>query len=656
LNPTEVLHIFSKEMRELLRDRGIIAVMLCFPAVSLLLLGFIPGIFISQAAQESQAKISRVCLLGPSEALRPFFAASPRIKLLPTPPKESDSVTAVLRGDLDIAVVVANDFNQRLEQHLPPHIVMIDNSMAGYVFDELNVKHALDDFAAVQIQKRLAPYNLPASLTKQITFRSESLENDAQKSAYWVGTASALVLVITMIIFSSTTALDVVTGERERGTLVLLLTSPASRQAIVIGKLLAVTAVSFACALDALCSISLGLLLLFRTTPQLSSTFTMTLPLVNLLLSTVFILPLCLIVAASSLLISAYARTFQQGQAYFLPMLILCMLLGGGALLFEGSAPLFVSFVPVMNLAMCLHKSIQGQWTPLPMILSLASTAFYVALLLRIALGTLDSEESLFGIKQGPSTRTSYAREALVLFGICVGAFFYTMPFLQGVNILGGLVSAQILTIALPALLAPRLCRLPFLPTLRLQLPSVTSVLGGILLVPSLVAISSLLVNLQSVALPGAERYLQALMDFIMPKGTNIVMAYFAIALVPAVCEELLFRGAIQGLLRKSMRPMFLIPTVGLLFGLMHASSVRLLPTTFMGMVFAGVAEVTGSIVPCMIMHACNNALGVYFQGKDPAMTPVLLGCIVLSTLAGIWLLLPARSRRSQELSSSSAD
>ena len=81
-----------------------------------------------------------------------------------------------------------------------------------------------------------------------------------------------------------------------------------------------------------------------------------------------------------------------------------------------------------------------------------------------------------------------------------------------------------------------------------------------------------------------------------------------AVALVPAVCEELLCRGAIAFAIRRRAGAPLAILASAALFAVLHGSPYRLVPTFLLGVAFGAIALSTGSVVPTMIAHALNNA------------------------------------------------
>jgi membrane protease YdiL (CAAX protease family) len=97
-------------------------------------------------------------------------------------------------------------------------------------------------------------------------------------------------------------------------------------------------------------------------------------------------------------------------------------------------------------------------------------------------------------------------------------------------------------------------------------------------------------------------------------------MAFVAGAVVPAICEELSFRGYVLGALRP-YRPAVAAVVTGLLFGAMHLSLVRLIPLSLLGIYWAMTVQRSGSVLPGMIMHLINNGVAVgltfFVQGRS---------------------------------------
>lgn len=92
--------------------------------------------------------------------------------------------------------------------------------------------------------------------------------------------------------------------------------------------------------------------------------------------------------------------------------------------------------------------------------------------------------------------------------------------------------------------------------------------------------------------------------------GGLFLMALFT-ALIGPICEELAFRGIIFAGIRKSGSALQAIFISGLLFGLFHMNINQALYAFGLGIFFAALREVTGSIIPSIICHITVNSGGV---------------------------------------------
>jgi hypothetical protein len=125
-----------------------------------------------------------------------------------------------------------------------------------------------------------------------------------------------------------------------------------------------------------------------------------------------------------------------------------------------------------------------------------------------------------------------------------------------------------------------------------------------------------------------------------------IFTGLFVCAVAP-MAEEFFFRGFLFGVLRRmpvrvggaELGPWLAAVFVGLLFGLAHYDSAQpefLIPLGFLGFVLCIVRWKTGSLYPCMALHAINNciALGVNELSWNVAeIIALTLGSLVVIAL-----------------------
>jgi hypothetical protein len=88
------------------------------------------------------------------------------------------------------------------------------------------------------------------------------------------------------------------------------------------------------------------------------------------------------------------------------------------------------------------------------------------------------------------------------------------------------------------------------------------------------------------------------------------------LAASPAICEEVLFRGAILSGLREKLHPVTLCLVVGLLFGLFHLTIFRMFVTGLSGVLLAYLVWRSGSIYMGMLAHFLINGSGVLLASE----------------------------------------
>ncbi len=157
---------------------------------------------------------------------------------------------------------------------------------------------------------------------------------------------------------------------------------------------------------------------------------------------------------------------------------------------------------------------------------------------------------------------------------------------------------------------------------------------------PGSVLLTGVVVELQSRFLPMSDTLVKSMTEMMTPKDQPMWMILFAMAIMPGICEEVLFRGAIFGLLRRKFNSVNCCILVGVLFGIFHLSGYRLLPTAVLGITLTFMVYRIGSIFPSMLFHASHNALAIIVTGipESKWQTPQCIAAAVLSALVGAYL------------------
>lgn len=128
----------------------------------------------------------------------------------------------------------------------------------------------------------------------------------------------------------------------------------------------------------------------------------------------------------------------------------------------------------------------------------------------------------------------------------------------------------------------------------------------------------------------------------------NLALVLVLVCVVAPICEELFFRGFCFTALRGWLGPLGGAVATGVIFGLIHAGSaswVFLPPLALLGFLLCVVYWRTGSLVPCMALHALNNAVALSVTQHFSAAGTVALVIGAPCFVATVGLL-AARARR----------
>ena len=176
-------------------------------------------------------------------------------------------------------------------------------------------------------------------------------------------------------------------------------------------------------------------------------------------------------------------------------------------------------------------------------------------------------------------------------------------------NLPGWGVGLYNLLITFLSLLAPLMFLLFLRDAVGLRLPIGVSAISVGILLPLFLGVSVAVNSVFSMLQTWVTSALNIVVEpaAILPIGFwERFFYFFTTCIVAALLEELLFRGAIQGLLGV-WGPRFAIVATSLLFMLVHSSFWEL-PTVFILSVMLGyITEISRSIWPAILLHSANN-------------------------------------------------
>lgn len=672
---SRTLRLARKELREILRDRRTVLTLVLMPLLVYPLLGVIMRKGVLSNLSLLQTVEVHVCL--ESEAQTRLFESAmlDGERLLAPEASGRDTGTEDTNGKLalsgeqpfEFAMYWPEDPNATLRSEVvtgntdiairiqySEDVPDVPTGMRAGRFLEWEIlrrdSSALSERGYREIKKRLDAYNddftevllSTAGLSSQrpVSVTSEIVKADGDGVSPLV-TFIPLVLVLMTMTGAVYPAIDLTAGERERGTMEILVAAPVSRMTLLAGKFVAVLSV-------ALLTASMNLISMFATLFALGLEGTVLGNVGPTMVVQVVVLMVVFAAFFSAVLLSitSVARSFKEAQAYLIPLMLISLTPGVFSLMPNLKINGILAVIPLVNTVLMGRDLLQGNVDVLMFAIVLISTALYGGLALSMAARIFGSDAvlyanggswaDLFKRPEEPSQvapiSVSMSCLAIVfaLF-IVVGAIPSRLPLgLSGQLVAAG--CASILLFVWAPLLAAFVAKVSVQTGFALRTPKwtmwlVAIFLGGALW-PFVYEIEISMLTAERI-----EELARLYESFELNlKAVPLAVKLFALAFAPAACEEFFFRGFLQNSIRQRTSAFVAILSAGVLFGLFHVIVKdallfeRLVPSALMGIVLGIVFERAGSVYPGMLLHVIHNGFLVTVSEYEEQLTDLGIG------------------------------
>ncbi len=655
--------VFRKELRETLRDRRTLMVMVAVPILLYPVLLIATEQLALMGMRRIESEASRVGVAGPaSDDVIEFLTSNEDLELL----EVSDPVGEV-RSDLVGAVVVFGPLPEG--QSTQSATVVFDAADERSQRARTVLAEALRSWGDTLLARRIVELGLPSGFAEPLAVADSSVARAEELGGYTLGRFLPMLLIIMTLLGTFYPAIDMAAGEKERGTLETLLTAPVPPRQIVAGKFMAVALIGVVAAALNLASMLLTFQTgLFQLGGSLDIDFA--LPWGSVLIIFLTLIPLAVLFGSLFLGIALRSRSFKEAQTALTPVYLLVMV---PALLpvFPGIGfTVALAAVPVAGLGIFFRELMTGNPAVGPSIVAVVTTGLWAWAALAFATASFGREEVLFGVGDarvesggglgermrrlfGPMSATPSAAQAIGFIAAVAVLFFYLgFPLQAGLGE-RGLFLSEWLLLLLPAILFARAGGFDVRKTFSLQRPELPQVAGALLLIAGAMPLGWFLAWIQGFVLPVPWDLLEGLEDLITAESpARLLWLLVLLALTPAICEETVFRGVLLAGIRGRAPAVRIAAVNGLVFGAFHISfesAFRFLPTAWLGFILAWAVLSTRSIWIGVLMHFVNNgsivlmastpALRAWLEDSGEAPPWVLLAPALLAVAGGVRLL-----------------
>jgi len=609
--------VFRKELREMLRDRRSLIVMLGLPLVLYPLLAI--GIATLQGGKKRELteRVGKVVLNDPDSAphLRDMLSAKVSGLELGPPRSPADAERALADGSIDAAIDVTPDLEEQARAGNRVEVkVRLDRSRTTADFVERKIRRIIDNYQRWLTEQRLAERKIPLSVLAPVEMTTDDVADPSQRFGHLLAQALPVLLLMTGMLGALFPALNATTTERELGTMESLLLTPARRFELLAAKGLLV----LLCALltAGLNMLSMSATLLRALTLVSDHPLNLSISPSMLILSYIAAIPALIFFSALVLIVGLVARNFREANSFATPVMLIPLTAFAIAMA-EPKPTAALLITPVASTTIVIREVLTGRATVGQFLLAFSSSCLYAGIILSFA-GRLFSSEQLVNPAWEPVSLKLFRRrekttkaprlpavdEALILFCICLLLLFYVSPNFLKHGLLAEAVGNEILLILAPTLLYSIMARWDWRKTFSLSPTSTPILIAAALLGVGLSPWAPLLKTFQDKLWhPDPESERDMMNAFVAALQTYPVIKVIVIGALAGVCEEILFRGPIQCSMLRRIPAWAAILFTALLFAGMHLDVHGFPLRTLLGMLLGWIVWRTGSIYPAMLAH-----------------------------------------------------
>jgi len=391
--------VYRKELTEWLRDRRtlistVLVPLLAFP---ILMVGItaLATVMIGNAEKE----IPKIMILGGEDSpqLLERLHKLDKLEVVPYSVNWRDQIS---NKDIRAAVEIPKGFQAALTAGTAQTVdIYFYQGELKSSFGADHLQKAIEEYRDSVVRDRLAAKNLPASVLTPFVIKQENVAPPEKVGGASVGGFIGYAVILLCLTGAMYPAIDLTAGEKERGTIETILSSPISRLDLVIGKFLLVFSASLASAILSVTSMGLSFAALGHSHVMQSSgeqSLNLNLGFASVVAVFFMALPLAVLFSAVLMTIALFAKTYKEAQSYLTPLTFLVVIPAVASVMPGVELTPKLALIPVLNTSLVCKEIITGTYHWNSIILIFSSTCVYALAAIFLAVKMFQREDVLF--------------------------------------------------------------------------------------------------------------------------------------------------------------------------------------------------------------------------------------------------------------------
>jgi len=389
------LTIFLKELRETLREKRNVGLLLLVTLMYPIMIGILMNKIIDRATRTEREGIE-LAVIGAAKAPTLMAQLKQRnITVHDTAPLDEPAIQAKLQEGKVVGVLRLSDkFSDNYTAMRPARIELWYDSAAEKNGQRREVEEVLEAYGANVASARLLAHGVSPATLAPIEVQRYDTGTNASRSAGLIGSMLSM-LFFPAFFCGMSAAVDSTAGERERRSMEVLMAQPARAWEIVTGKwLMAASLAIFGLTLELiLAHLVLGWLPLEEIGMAWSLTW------FDVAMVCIVALPLSMLAAALQIALAMNAKSFKEAQSLLSIVLMLPLLPGVVVSMMDLKTSLWMYAVPMLSNQTLLRELSKGvELGALPYLLTFVSAALPALAIVAFAGWRMKSERYVLAV------------------------------------------------------------------------------------------------------------------------------------------------------------------------------------------------------------------------------------------------------------------
>jgi sodium transport system permease protein len=392
--------VYRKELTEALRDRRTLISTLIVPLVLFPILTAGLGAAIASLVGKAQEEVPKVILRGgqDSPAIVAGLKKLDKIEIVPETPNWKDQI---INKEVRAAIEIPPGFQAAVAEGKSDTVTIL--KYQGEMKSEIatgKIEKFLKDYRDDVVKARLTAKNVPDTVLKPFEVKQENVAPPEKVGGAAFGGVIGYMVILLCLTGGMYPAMDLTAGEKERGTMETILSSPISRMHLVLGKFFLVLTTSLVTAALSVTSMGVSFAVLehlhaFDKAGSDAGQLQLRIGLGTVVSVFIMVLPLAVLFSAALMTIALFAKSYKEAQSYVTPLMFIVIIPAIAAMLpIDLTSKL--ALVPILNASLLCKELVTGtyHWNFIAIIFS--STCVYAAAALFLAIKMFQRESVLF--------------------------------------------------------------------------------------------------------------------------------------------------------------------------------------------------------------------------------------------------------------------